>query len=315
MAAVRAARRAPTSAWRSPASPARAAARRSKPVGTVWIAVDVDGEVARAAARHVGRPRRDPPAVGAVRRWRCCGTTLIWTSQRSRQLRHQVAGRCTPRSHPATFIERLQARDLQDSRRGRSRQQPISMPTADDRDSDGRLRTPVRASTAEDDFGAIGRQLVGRGDELRASRSPSSRPKYLRLAAEYDNYRKRTDARARRGRRRARRPISSSSCSIRSTTSRASPTSIRPRSTRRRSSRASRWSRRSCSRRWPRAGLEIDRSRRPDLRSRRCTRRWPPSRRCRRRTITSSSRVFQVGYLFNGQLLRPARVVVKQWNG
>jgi molecular chaperone GrpE len=26
-------------------------------------------------------------------------------------------------------------------------------------------------------------------------------------------------------------------------------------------------------------------------------------------------RVFQVGYLFNGQLLRPARVVVKQWNG
>jgi len=27
------------------------------------------------------------------------------------------------------------------------------------------------------------------------------------------------------------------------------------------------------------------------------------------------SRVFQQGYLFNGQLLRPARVVVKQWNG
>jgi molecular chaperone GrpE (heat shock protein) len=25
--------------------------------------------------------------------------------------------------------------------------------------------------------------------------------------------------------------------------------------------------------------------------------------------------VFQVGYLFSGQLLRPARVVVKQWNG
>jgi molecular chaperone GrpE len=27
------------------------------------------------------------------------------------------------------------------------------------------------------------------------------------------------------------------------------------------------------------------------------------------------SRVYQAGYLFNGQLLRPARVVVKQWNG
>jgi molecular chaperone GrpE len=27
------------------------------------------------------------------------------------------------------------------------------------------------------------------------------------------------------------------------------------------------------------------------------------------------SRVFQRGYMFNGQLLRPARVVVKQWNG
>jgi molecular chaperone GrpE len=27
------------------------------------------------------------------------------------------------------------------------------------------------------------------------------------------------------------------------------------------------------------------------------------------------ARVFQVGYLFGGQLLRPARVVVKQWNG
>ncbi len=27
------------------------------------------------------------------------------------------------------------------------------------------------------------------------------------------------------------------------------------------------------------------------------------------------SRVYQSGYLFNGQLLRPARVVVKQWNG
>ena len=27
------------------------------------------------------------------------------------------------------------------------------------------------------------------------------------------------------------------------------------------------------------------------------------------------ARVFQVGYIFNGQLLRPARVVVKQWNG
>lgn len=26
------------------------------------------------------------------------------------------------------------------------------------------------------------------------------------------------------------------------------------------------------------------------------------------------ARVYQVGYLFNGQLLRPARVVVKQWN-
>jgi molecular chaperone GrpE len=27
------------------------------------------------------------------------------------------------------------------------------------------------------------------------------------------------------------------------------------------------------------------------------------------------AQVYQVGYLFNGQLLRPARVVVKQWNG
>jgi molecular chaperone GrpE len=27
------------------------------------------------------------------------------------------------------------------------------------------------------------------------------------------------------------------------------------------------------------------------------------------------ARVFQPGYVFNGQLLRPARVVVKQWNG
>jgi molecular chaperone GrpE len=27
------------------------------------------------------------------------------------------------------------------------------------------------------------------------------------------------------------------------------------------------------------------------------------------------ARVYQPGYLFNGQLLRPARVVVKQWNG
>jgi molecular chaperone GrpE len=27
------------------------------------------------------------------------------------------------------------------------------------------------------------------------------------------------------------------------------------------------------------------------------------------------ARVFQLGYLFGGQLLRPARVVVKQWNG
>ncbi len=27
------------------------------------------------------------------------------------------------------------------------------------------------------------------------------------------------------------------------------------------------------------------------------------------------AQVFQVGYLFNGQLLRPARVVVNQWNG
>jgi molecular chaperone GrpE len=27
------------------------------------------------------------------------------------------------------------------------------------------------------------------------------------------------------------------------------------------------------------------------------------------------ARVYQPGYLFNSQLLRPARVVVKQWNG
>jgi molecular chaperone GrpE len=27
------------------------------------------------------------------------------------------------------------------------------------------------------------------------------------------------------------------------------------------------------------------------------------------------ARVYQTGYKFNGQLLRPARVVVKQWNG
>jgi molecular chaperone GrpE (heat shock protein) len=26
-------------------------------------------------------------------------------------------------------------------------------------------------------------------------------------------------------------------------------------------------------------------------------------------------KVYQRGYVFNGQLLRPARVVVKQWNG
>ena len=26
------------------------------------------------------------------------------------------------------------------------------------------------------------------------------------------------------------------------------------------------------------------------------------------------AQVFQVGYVFNGMLLRPARVVVKQWN-
>jgi len=27
------------------------------------------------------------------------------------------------------------------------------------------------------------------------------------------------------------------------------------------------------------------------------------------------ARVYQPGYVFNGQLLRPARVVVRQWNG
>jgi len=27
------------------------------------------------------------------------------------------------------------------------------------------------------------------------------------------------------------------------------------------------------------------------------------------------ARVYQPGYVLNGQLLRPARVVVKQWNG
>jgi molecular chaperone GrpE (heat shock protein) len=27
------------------------------------------------------------------------------------------------------------------------------------------------------------------------------------------------------------------------------------------------------------------------------------------------AQVFQPGYVFRGQLLRPARVVVKQWNG
>ena len=27
------------------------------------------------------------------------------------------------------------------------------------------------------------------------------------------------------------------------------------------------------------------------------------------------AQVFQLGYVFRGQLLRPARVVVKQWNG
>jgi len=27
------------------------------------------------------------------------------------------------------------------------------------------------------------------------------------------------------------------------------------------------------------------------------------------------AQVYQVGYTFNGQLLRPARVVVKQWHG
>jgi molecular chaperone GrpE (heat shock protein) len=27
------------------------------------------------------------------------------------------------------------------------------------------------------------------------------------------------------------------------------------------------------------------------------------------------AKVYQQGYLVNGQLLRPARVVVKQWNG
>ena len=39
------------------------------------------------------------------------------------------------------------------------------------------------------------------------------------------------------------------------------------------------------------------------------------ARRCRAEDDHMVGKVYQRGYVFNGQLLRPARVVVKQWNG
>ena len=42
-----------------------------KPVGTVWIAADVDGDVQTRAASPLGRPRRDP---------RACRRSGPWTS-------------------------------------------------------------------------------------------------------------------------------------------------------------------------------------------------------------------------------------------
>ena len=167
----------------------------------------------------------------------------------------------------------------------------------------GRFQTAMRGAAD----GALTSELQRRLTEQQE--------KYLRLAAEYDNYRKRTTTRARRDARDARRRISSSSCST-ALDDLARFAHVDPADGRREHGRAGR-----------RDGREEDAQgadgRRPrDHRSGRtspsipsCTRPSRPSRRCRPRTTTSSRTSSRSGYLFNGQLLRPARVVVKQWNG
>ena len=184
------------------------------------------------------------------------------------------------------------------------------MPRKTDGSDDPPLRwtAPTAASTEAPrrDGGRrpIAEQL-GLAERARQVSAPRRRVRQLSASA-----RRRSGRTPARARRRSR----SSSSSRRSTTSRASRTSIPRRPMPRRSCRASTWSRRSCSRR---SARPASRSSIPSARRSipRCTRRWRPSRRRPREDDHVVSRVYQPGYMFKSQLLRPARVVVKQWNG
>ena len=188
-------------------------------------------------------------------------------------------------------------RDGPDTARGTAAGERSEGPVGEESDSDGDGADSSTATTAEDAQRTL--------DELR--------DRYLRLAAEFDNYRRRTTRERQEAGSRAQADlikhlVDSLDDLARVTSVEASTTDV-----------ASvvhgvDLVEKKLMKALTSAGLEVlnpvDQS-------------FDPARHEAVRTEPALSpeddhlvaRVYQPGYLFNGQLLRPARVVVKQWNG
>ena len=163
------------------------------------------------------------------------------------------------------------------------------------------------------DTGSDVAELSTRDDWQR--KVDEQRDKYLRLAAEYDNFRKRA-ASERPGGRVARAGRAGAAAHRRA----RRPRALRARRSgddRRGDGRAGRRHGREEAAEVARRGrARGDQSAWTSPSIRRCTRLSPPSRRSAREDDHMVARVYPAAATCSsGQLLRPARVVVKQWNG
>ena len=311
-AGARERRRAPTSGWRSRASPDRAAGRRrsrSARSGSRWTSTaTLDTRLLRLWGD------RDEIRQRAAQ-W----TMELLEAARSRQPgRGARPTRLRRRSSSALPLHPVAVTaNIQDH--GSTQPTTISIRPATARTPTTRLARADGDEAADSSELRAGRRR-GRDDRRRPRRR--ARAQARRAAGQVPPPRRRVrqlsqadDQGAHRARTRARRPTSSSSCSTRSTTSRASRTSIPPTVDPATVVQGVEMVEKKLLKALAAAGLEIVDPVEPDLRP--AAARGGGDRagavargRPRRRRASIRS-----GYLFNGQLLRPARVVVKQWNG
>lgn len=176
--------------------------------------------------------------------------------------------------------------------------------------ADGGPHSPAADGVPADDPGADGSlsDPAGDGRELAEQRE-----KYLRLAAEYDNYRKRSSRERSEAEARGQANLIKQLLDPLDDLSRfahVDPTTVDPSTI----TQGADMVERKLHKVLASLGLEtIDPSNQPFDPSVHEAVSTEPAQSADEDHLVS--RVFQVGYRYNGQLLRPARVVVKQWNG